>query len=174
METGDGAVTGAGLLLVLALLTHRQAGYWRNSITLYKHSIAVTPANPFLHDNLASAYLQKGLLDEAIEEAKLALNIDPTFFTAHFILGLIHDRKSETPAAIYHYREAVRINPSYIVALNNLGRDLAIAGDFERARDCFTRVLQLNPGDQNTGNNLAFIREKQAAAPITSARGSAP
>lgn len=153
-------MAAAIILTVFALVTYKQLGYWQDSITLYNHSLLVTPANTFLQDNLASAYLQKGLLDEAIEHGNLALRIDPGDFKAHFIIGLVYDKKGETPAAIYHYSEAVRIKPAYIVALNNLGRDLAIAGDYEKARAYFLEVLKFDPGNQNAQYNMNYIDGK--------------
>ena len=153
-------MSAAIILTVFALVTYKQLGYWQDSITLYNHSLMVTPPNRFLQDNLASAYLQRGSLDEAIEQGKVALKLDTDDFTAHFIMGLVYDKKGETPAAIYHYSEAVRIKPAYIVALNNLGRDLAIAGDYEKARACFIEVLRLDPDDRNARYNLNFIAGK--------------
>lgn len=152
--------SAAGILTALALCTYRQLGHWQDSITLYKHSISVTSANRFILDNLASAFLERGRLDEAIEQCNFALKIDPDDYLAHFILGLIYDRQGKTSAAIYHYGEAVRIKPGYIEALNNLGRDLAIAGEYEKARACFLAVLKFDPGNPNARYNLNFIEQR--------------
>ena len=154
------AVTAAIILTLYALCAYKQLGYWQNSITLYNHSVSVTSPNSFILDNLASAYLERGRLDEAIEQSKLALTIDPNDYKAHFILGLVYDRQGKTSDALVHYSESVRIKPDYIEALNNLGRILTLQGNYDKALDCFSAILNLDPDNQNAQYNLKFVEQR--------------
>src|SRR5215469_15970670 len=75
--------------LVLASLTYRacvQVSYWSNSEALWRHAIASTPEDiwtrdvlgyAIVHNNLGSALLQDGKIDEAIVQFQAAENVDP-------------------------------------------------------------------------------------------------
>jgi protein O-mannosyl-transferase len=63
---------GALVLGSLAALTWVQVGYWRSSVTLWEHALAVTRNNDYVHEHLSQAYLRVGRTDEAkfhLEEA---------------------------------------------------------------------------------------------------------
>jgi tetratricopeptide (TPR) repeat protein len=48
---------------------------------------------------------------DAIQHYGLAINIKPDFSDAHVNLGLVLEKEGNIPAAINHYREALRIEP---------------------------------------------------------------
>ena len=52
-----------------------------------KEAIARNIKEPSLHVELATLYIHKGLLNEAIEECKTALLDDPDYLPAHLLLG---------------------------------------------------------------------------------------
>jgi tetratricopeptide (TPR) repeat protein len=45
------------VLIALCIITHRQIGYWDSEYDLWAHALAVTTANPFAQDAIASALL---------------------------------------------------------------------------------------------------------------------
>jgi hypothetical protein len=59
------AAAGALALGALGALTWVQVGYWRNSVTLWEHALAVTADNDRAHQYLAIAYRREGRLEEA-------------------------------------------------------------------------------------------------------------
>ncbi len=56
---------GALVLGCLAALTWVQVGYWRNSVTLWEHAVAVTRNNDHAHERLSLAYRRVGRIAEA-------------------------------------------------------------------------------------------------------------
>ncbi|MCX6376570.1 MAG: tetratricopeptide repeat protein, partial [Armatimonadetes bacterium] len=72
---------------VLIVCTFRQVGYWRNSISLLEHAIAVTPVNYGAHDALGAAFAAEGRYDLAIAQHEAALKIAPDYEVAHNNLG---------------------------------------------------------------------------------------
>jgi len=46
-------------ILILSGLSWRQAGYWKNSEILFKHTITVTENNSSIHYNLANVFAEK-------------------------------------------------------------------------------------------------------------------
>ena len=54
------ALAGVLLLAGCALLTHRQARFWRNNYTLFDHALAVTADNAVAHCQLGGSFLRPG------------------------------------------------------------------------------------------------------------------
>src|SRR6266436_2213540 len=77
------AALGVGVwLAILGSLTYIQVGFWRNSITLFRHTLLVAPENLVAHYNLAHALGKQGNLNEATVHFGEALRIKPDFFDA--------------------------------------------------------------------------------------------
>ncbi len=59
-------------------------------------------------------------LKHALIDIDLSIQFDPTSAEAHNLRGIILDLMEEKDAAILSYEEAIRINPNYSDAVNNL------------------------------------------------------
>jgi hypothetical protein len=63
----------AGLVLgALAVLTWNHVGCWRNSVTLWEHTVAVTSDNDWAHQHLSMLYRKEGRQDEADDHLREA------------------------------------------------------------------------------------------------------
>src|SRR5262249_36959238 len=69
------ATVASGILVALAVLTNAQIHRWSDSFTLFKHTLAVTPPNLIIENNLGSALSRSGLHDEAGAHFEKALQI---------------------------------------------------------------------------------------------------
>ena len=58
------------ILLVLAVSTFFQLGYWRNSVALFERAVSITENNYLAHNNLGAALLEKGKFDKAVLHIK--------------------------------------------------------------------------------------------------------
>jgi Flp pilus assembly protein TadD len=56
--------------------------------------------------------------------------------------------------AIRQYEEAIRLNPNFPAAHNNLGTILWKQGRLQEARDHFSEAVRLRPGDARFRDNL--------------------
>ena len=64
------------------------------------------------HYNLAVAYTQAKLYDEAIEAYKRALDFDSNNADAHYNLGLLYEKsKSDPYTAVFHYGKYIELKP---------------------------------------------------------------
>ncbi len=68
------------VLLVLAALTNAQIHRWHDGVTLFQHTLAVTPPNLPIEYNLGHVVGQQGKYDEAAAHFEKALQIKPDFF----------------------------------------------------------------------------------------------
>ncbi len=75
-------------LAVLMAVAWRQAAFWRNSETLWRHALACTTNNALAHRNLGCVLLEQGnRADEAIEQFERALAVDPDNAPVHASLS---------------------------------------------------------------------------------------
>lgn len=75
-------LAGALLAAALALETRRQLPHWRDSETLFAHTLRVTSANPIVHYNLACTRARAGRHAEALAEFRRALAARPNYSAA--------------------------------------------------------------------------------------------
>jgi tetratricopeptide (TPR) repeat protein len=74
------ATTSAVVLLLLASLTAIQTSRWRDTETLFKHTLSVTSDNLVIEYNLGRVLGQQKKYDQAIPHFAEALRIKPDFF----------------------------------------------------------------------------------------------
>ncbi|MEI6702168.1 MAG: tetratricopeptide repeat protein [Deltaproteobacteria bacterium] len=172
------ALTAGVVILVSAALTWRQLGYWRESISLYRHTLQVTTGNYLINNNLGLDLAEKGDLDAAIKAYQESLRIKPDYSKAHYNLGVALAEKGDLDAAIKEFRAAILIEPNYMKAHSNLGLALGKKGDLDSAIREYKTALQITPDDKITHYLLgctfemkedldAAIREYQATLRIS-------
>jgi tetratricopeptide (TPR) repeat protein len=135
------------LLLVPALMamSRTQVGYWKNSVTLFEHSLSATSNNSTAHFNLGNALKVRGKTEQAIEHYQSALQIDPASVITHNNLGRTLYDQGDVQAAIEHYQQAIQINPDFAEAYYNLGIALLRVGQLKMSIANLQRALEINP-----------------------------
>jgi tetratricopeptide (TPR) repeat protein len=158
------APAAATVLVVLAGLSWKQVGYWRDSETLWRRALAVTTGSSVAHINLAQSLHVEAERDEdqqklaeAIDHYEEALRFDPRSYTAHinFARALATrarltggDQKQDLEAAIVHYREGLRLAPHAPERQTvhfRLGNVLAELGRFPQAVEEFRQAIAIRP-----------------------------
>lgn len=66
------------------------------------------------------------------------------FADVHYMLGLLHERRGDLPAALARLQEAIRINPAYVEALLALASLHERSGDYDRSQGYAERASQLS------------------------------
>ncbi len=136
----------AGTVMVASVaVTWRQLGYWRDSISIFRHALQVTSDNSLAHNNVGAVLYGKGDLDAAIKEYREALAISPNFLESRVNLGLALYRKGDLDAAIKEYQEALKINPNDFETHYDLGIALGKKGDLDAAIKEYQEALKINP-----------------------------
>ena len=173
-------ILGVAAAVVITALTWRawiQASYWKNSETLWTHTLAVTSDNDVAHNNLGFIFLRRGELDEAISHFQTALNIRANNPQTHYNLGsaLVHNnlgnalvRKKLVDEAITHYEKAVELRPDYADGHYNLGSALLQEGRIDEAIAHWQKTLSLQPNDAEAHTTLgdALLRKGEIGEAI--------
>jgi protein O-mannosyl-transferase len=139
------AAAAIAALVVLALLASRQAGYWVDSETLFRHTLAVTGNNPIVENNLGVVLQREGRLDEAANLYREAIAGIPDYTSAQTNLGTILAGQGKTQEAIALYRHALSEDPRYTTAHANLGSELLAAGQFSESYAQLSEAIREDP-----------------------------
>jgi tetratricopeptide (TPR) repeat protein len=148
-----GSLSGV-ILAALIYCACAQASYWKDSETLWTHTLACTSNNSIAHNNLGDALLRKGNVDEAVVQFQQALQINPAYAEAYNNLGDALLRKGNVNEAITDYQLSLQIKPGGADAHYNLGNALLRKGKVDEAIAQFQQALQINPGYADAHNNL--------------------
>ncbi len=146
----------AATLVLLSLVTAAQTGRWSDTVTLFRHTVAVTGPNPMAWGILGTAHLRRGELEEARRDLDEALRLKADMPQTHNNLGNLLYREGDVDGAIAHYREAVRLAPEHHSAHNNLGSVLYTAGRLDEASAELEEALRLRATPE-AHNNLATV-----------------
>jgi len=115
---------------------------------------------PILAFSICS-WIQVGSWSDSQTLTEHALSVTSDNFMAHSALGDNLDDRGHPDEAITHYREALRINPSYEIAHNSLGIVLVKQGKLSEAASHFSTALQLNPGYAAASMNMGVCLASQ-------------
>lgn len=149
-------VVSAVILAACLVGTSRQLSYWRNSVTLFSHALAVTPDNAVAECNLGSALESEGKTKEAREHLERALRLSPHYANAEDNLGLISYDQGDLPDAEKDFRAAVKDDPHHDRAWANLGLLLLNSGRASDAIDPLTHAVARSP--ENAYAQLGLAR----------------
>jgi tetratricopeptide (TPR) repeat protein len=123
--------------------------------------IAISGPGPGGYNNLANAYFREGKINQAIETAKLAVQLRPDYGVAHFNLGNLYATQRGFGLAQSHFEEAIRIYPNYAEAHSNFGLLLAQQGNLKDSIQEFRKAIDLNPSLEGPYLNLGVALAKQ-------------
>jgi tetratricopeptide (TPR) repeat protein len=154
-------VSVTSLLMVLALCSWQQTRLWRNSISLFEHTLKVTTNNYVAHYTLGNALALQGNLAGAIAQYKKALRIRPNYAEAHNNLGNALALQGNLAGAVRHYQESLRIIPLQGKTHRNLGVALDRQGKHEEAMRHYKEALRINPQDAQSHNNIGVTLTEQ-------------
>jgi tetratricopeptide (TPR) repeat protein len=92
-------------------------------------------------------------LDEALEEMKLALELDPAAPLVSTGVGGCLYRMRDYPASLLHLHTTLELHPNFYHAHWTMGRVYESQGSFAQAIECFDRALA------GSGNNPAVLAD---------------
>jgi protein O-mannosyl-transferase len=155
-------VAAAVVIVVFMWLSWIQNTYWRDSETLWTHTLAVTSHNDIAHANLADVLLRRDRIDEAISHSEEALKIHPRLWNAHDTLALALFKTGRLDEAVAHWNESLKISPDSMNAQANLAWVFATSPDASmrngvKAVELAKQVIE-RLGHTNDANAIIILR----------------
>ena len=132
----------------------------QRALHFVEKAIAIDPDNPFSRFSYARILARDsiGRHDQALEEARKAVVLDPNFADAYAYIGQLHVFLGHAEQAIEPITIAMHINPGFPFWYDiTLGQAYFYLRDFETAVEYMEKGLERNP-------NVSFMRAIYAAA----------
>jgi tetratricopeptide (TPR) repeat protein len=159
------------ILVALSLCSLVQLTHWRDSYTLFKHSIDVTDNNYAIYGNFGNLFREAGQIDEAINYYNKSLQIKHDNHIVYNSLGCALAEKGKTEEAIICFQKAIELTkdkrlrsnprPGFAEAHHNLANLLRQQGRQEEAIEHFRIFLKIRPDDARAHFNLGVLLQKQ-------------
>jgi tetratricopeptide (TPR) repeat protein len=171
-------------VLINISVKYYQTSDFFNCIAACEKALLLSPDNTVAYSNIASAFNNLYLFDEAMDYANKALKIDPNFELAKGNLNVAMERKKQlvnankdglannylnTSVIYFNLKEfdqcikfskkALQLTPQSAVAYNNIGASYNAESQFAKAEAAFSEALKINPGFELAKNNLAMARK---------------
>ena len=148
------------ILPVLSTMSWFQVRYWKNSSTLYAHTLAVTDNNWLIHNNYGMVLEEEGKVKEATGHFQEAVNIKPDLPVSHLNLANNLFRLGKFSEAERHYQMIIAANTD-LEAAAKAHNCLALIYQLQRknseAIKHYQEALLINPTEVKALNNLAIL-----------------
>jgi Flp pilus assembly protein TadD len=148
---------GTGVVIFYAAIAWIQVGYWRNSASLYQHMLVATDENYMAHYLLGNEFLKRHRLDDALEQFRQAVQIEPRSGRAHYYLGVALQTIRRSDEAASEYQTSLKLNERFFLAHLNLGAIFLSRRQYADARREFERAAELENDDGRAVANLAAV-----------------
>lgn len=145
------------LTLCFSIATYQRNIVWKDEITLWKDVTEKSKRNERASYNLAKAYYQKGMQEEAIKEYQRSLKLRHDFPAAHDGLGMVYADQGKYNEAIEAYKMALKLRPDFAKAHYDLGLVYISQKEWESAILEFQKALQLQPDFIKASINIGTI-----------------
>jgi arylsulfatase A-like enzyme/Flp pilus assembly protein TadD len=145
------------LYRVYQLLRHDEQTYPFLIIDAFKEMEADFPEHILRLKNLGRLLAFAGDREGAIRNMRKAAELRYQDPRLHVEMGLVYNHFGEYDQAVDEFRVALELDPNQLIARYNAAVTLLQKGEIELARENFLKVLEIQPEDSMSLNNLAHI-----------------
>jgi tetratricopeptide (TPR) repeat protein len=167
------ALGAVAVITVLGIATWRQTQAWRDSVTLFEHTVEATGNNHFIRLLLAGEYVERNELQraEATLQEALAEGAEPV--RVHVAMSALYDRERREEDALREIDAALALDPNDAHSLMNRGIYLTKLGRNAEAVAALQRAIALDQSN-NTQQHELELRVLATAQRRMAATGEDP
>jgi tetratricopeptide (TPR) repeat protein len=146
-------------IVLCAGLAWQQVGYWKNSRTLFQHTIDVTENNFIAYSNLGGYEFDQGHYDEAIDLCREAIKLMPSYQPAYALFGAALCKSGRLEEGIPELQLALKMDPNSPQTHSDLADALVKKGETGDAINEYKETIRLNPEFLDAYNRLGILLE---------------
>jgi tetratricopeptide (TPR) repeat protein len=164
------ALGSAAIAMTLGIALHRQVSFWTDNVTLWTHTLAITEGNYIAEDNVATALIAQGRVEEALPHLQRARFLRPDDPMATLDMAGYEQIHGNYRAALEGYGRVPRFTKnSFLVAMARVNSGYAHCSlkEYDSAKQDFEAALKEQPGNSMAYRGLGLIA--QGARDITQA-----
>ena len=146
--------SGALLIVGCVVATRAQVQTWKDTMTLWQHTLDVMPDNYYAHNALGLELDKQGRSTDAMAHFVESIRLAPGFVNARENIGMLLGRQGRTSEAIAQYEQALQLVPHHVRAHINLANELARIGRLDEAIAHYHEALRLDPASSEAHTDL--------------------
>lgn len=157
------AVGTAVVLMALGIALQRQISFWRDNITLWTHTVAITDANYIAEDNLATALIDAGRIEQALPHLQRTLQLRPDDPEATLNIATYEQIHGNYQAALDGYAKVFQLTrDSHWVTTARVNRGYAHLSlkAYDAAKQDFEAALAEQPTNSKAYRGMALLAQK--------------
>jgi len=136
-----------------------------DALSVLQNKIRNNEANAQDYYELGSIYLSKKLFDQAILQFRYALQIWKNedlegISNLYNTIGFTYAETEQYELAIYYYKEALKNDDNYIVALNNLGYAYEKRKMINDALATYQEVTKKEPENETAASRIQLLKRR--------------
>ena len=120
-------------------------GDWKGAAASFRRGVELSPDNPSVRHQLATALALDGDAHAAIGQLEEVVRRAPGFVPGRFSLGVLLESTGRRAEGVAQLAEAVRIDPDYADGHRRLAEVLANSGKVEDALQHFRQAIAIDP-----------------------------
>ncbi len=148
----------AVVLFLMAALTIKQTGVWKNSITLWNSVVERTPRFIGAYVHRGNAYFTLGKYREAIRDFDHVIEAIPGNEEVYNNRGSAYREIGDYETAIRDFSKAIELKPGYAAAYNNRAEVYARTGNYGKALADLEKTLTGEPNYVVSRVNLCAVK----------------
>jgi tetratricopeptide (TPR) repeat protein len=159
------------VLAALAILSIRQAGFWRDDMVLFGHNIEVNPRSFLAYNNRGGALLREQKVDDAERDFRAAIDIKSDYADARDNLATVLAQTGRVEQSIEQVAKVLQIARTMPPALRpgrlpqnlyGFGQLLMSRRRYAEAAEQFRAALELKPDFDEAREKLTEARLKES------------
>jgi tetratricopeptide (TPR) repeat protein len=164
VPTAASAAATVAMLLALGIALHRQVSFWGDNVTLWTHTLAITERNYTAEDNLGTALLAEGKIEEAMPHLQRARFLRPDDALATLNIATYDQMRGNYHAAIEGYARVMQFtqDPSFLeTARVNSGYAHYSLKEYDNAKRDFEAGVKQQPWNSPAYRGLGLVAQRE-------------
>jgi tetratricopeptide (TPR) repeat protein len=158
------AVATVAVLLALGIALHRQVSFWGDNVTLWAHTLAITERNYTAEDNLGTALVAEGKIEEAMPHLQRARFLRPDDALATLNIATYDQMRGNYRAAIEGYARVMQFtqDPYFLeTARVNSGYAHYSLKEYDNAKRDFEAGVKQQPWNSPAYRGLGLVAQRE-------------
>jgi protein O-mannosyl-transferase len=147
-----------------SVMTYQRNKVWKDETTLWNDIMRKAPSKVRSYNNRGIDQMNRGDLDQAIEDYNKAIEIHPDSPLGYNNRGDAYLNQGDFEQAISDYTRAMELDPRFVEAYYNRGTAYLKLGEFPQALADFDMAIRVNPDYSRAYYNRGTIYLKQGDA----------
>ena len=163
VPTAVATAGAAAILLTLGIALYRQVSFWSDNLTLWAHTLQITEGNYTAEDNIATALIAQGRVEEALPHLLRARGLRPNDPAATLNIAAYEQVHGNYQAALEGYARVPQFTKvPYWVAMARVNSGYAHYSlkQYDNAKQDFEATLNEQPANSPAYRGLGLLAQR--------------